>query len=466
MFAVHGNGLADQPLDVPQLAALARHAKADRVTVSACPSRAADTMNVGFRLDGQFVIDHVRDAIHVEPAGGNVSRHEGADAAVAEIFQRRRAGTLTLVAVNDGRVDACGQQLLGDLVCRSLSLHKDDRLVHCRLVEERDKQIIFPGAIDKHHLLLDAFHRRLLGRDGYAHGIHQHRAGQLDNFPRNGCREKKRLALFRQRGDHPPHVVDEAHVQHAIRLIEHEGFDRIEADNVLIHQIQQPARRGHEEVHALVHGLLLSVLPHAPKDDRVRKVQILAVGGDAVADLRGQLAGRRENEHPRLPDGRRQWVTVEILQQGQREGRRLARAGLGAPEQVLAREQMRNALRLHRRRTGVTRFTHRALQLRNQRAEDVSIALQLLQRDGRNRGRGRGCRTVRVMPLMPVRRLRRALLGMLCWAVVRTVALGTVSVSSGTKPVSATCRRRLIRMHYVCKSGASSMSLPAGIGGE
>ena len=39
--------------------------------------------------------------------------------------------------------------------------------------------------------------------------------------------------------------MDEAHIEHAIRFIEYKNLDRIQADEALLDQIEQPARGRH-----------------------------------------------------------------------------------------------------------------------------------------------------------------------------------------------------------------------------
>ena len=44
---------------------------------------------------------------------------------------------------------------------------------------------------------------------------------------------------------HLAHIVDEAHVEHAVRFIEYKDLDRVQADKALLDQIEQAARGRH-----------------------------------------------------------------------------------------------------------------------------------------------------------------------------------------------------------------------------
>ena len=72
--------------------------------------------------------------------------------------------------------------------------------------------------------------------------------------------------LLRQRGDDLPHVVDEAHVEHAVGLVEHEDRDLVEPDMALVEQVEQAPRRGDENVDAGLQRLHLVMLVDAAED--------------------------------------------------------------------------------------------------------------------------------------------------------------------------------------------------------
>ena len=100
-----------------------------------------------------------------------------------------------------------------------------------------------------------------------------------------------------------------------------------------------------------------------PKTTAVRELQELAVGGEALADLRGELArrARGSSARGRLGVGGR-GIRGEALQDRQREGGGLARAGLRDADQVAALQQVRDRLRLDGRGIGVVFFVERALE--------------------------------------------------------------------------------------------------------
>ena len=118
---------------------------------------------------------------------------------------------------------------------------------------------------------------------------------------------------------------------------------------------------------ASICGLMLT----PPKTTGERQRRVLAVASDAFLDLRRELARRREDQRADARAGastRRRGG--QTLQHRQREAGGLAGAGLRAGEQVAARQDDRDALRLDRRGLGVT-LLRDAAQQRGREAERI-----------------------------------------------------------------------------------------------
>ena len=60
--------------------------EADRISDGIRAARAADAMDVILHMHRKIVIHHVRNAVHIDAAGGDVGRHEHPHGAVFEIF--------------------------------------------------------------------------------------------------------------------------------------------------------------------------------------------------------------------------------------------------------------------------------------------------------------------------------------------------------------------------------------------
>jgi len=67
---------------------------------AAGPAGAADPVQVGLLVVRALVVDHVRDVVHVDAAGGHVGGDENVDLAAAEGAERALALSLAQVAVH------------------------------------------------------------------------------------------------------------------------------------------------------------------------------------------------------------------------------------------------------------------------------------------------------------------------------------------------------------------------------
>jgi hypothetical protein len=67
------------------------------------------------------------------------------------------------------------------------------------------------------------------------------------------------LTLLGQMLQYAPDVVNEAHIQHSVRLVQHQHFHAGQVNAALLHVVQKPARGGDDNIHAFDQLLLLRV---------------------------------------------------------------------------------------------------------------------------------------------------------------------------------------------------------------
>ena len=150
-----------------------------------------------------------------------------------------------------------------------------------------------------------------------------------------------------------PHIRQETHVEHAVGLVQHQELDLVELAGAALHVVEQPAGGGHQDIHAVAQGVLLLAVADAAEDDggaQVGEPGEIANGG---FDLRGQFAGRFEDQQAGL-----RAVLAELGEDRQRERCGLAGAGLRAADDVLAGEDQRNGAQLDGRRLDVAHGLH------------------------------------------------------------------------------------------------------------
>ena len=144
---------------------------------------------------------------------------------------------------------------------------------------------------------------------------------------------------FGQQLDDPLDVGQEAHVEHAVRLVEDEDLDLAEVRDLLADEVEQPARRRDEDLDAGAQGLDLRVHRHAAVDDGRAQRHGPPVRAHALVDLHRELARGDEDQGPDRMAGRREGrvrVRPEAIEDRQREGGRLAGARLRRGEDVAA----------------------------------------------------------------------------------------------------------------------------------
>ena len=169
--------------------------------------------------------------------------------------------------------------------------------------------------------------------------------------------EHQGLPPHRQLGDDPLDVVDKAHVQHPVGLVQHKDLDAGQVHIPLPDQVVQAAGAGHQDVDPLFQLFDLRGLAHAAEDDGRPQLEELPVLHKALLDLEGQLPGGGQDEGA---DGPRFFgrAGAQQIQHGQGEGRRLAGAGLGTAQQVLPFQHRGNGPRLDGRRLFIARPGH------------------------------------------------------------------------------------------------------------
>ncbi len=139
----------------------------------------------------------------------------------------------------------------------------------------------------------------------------------------------------------PLDVLDKAHVQHLVGLIEnhitHVGQVQAAASNVVHH----PPRRPDDHLRALAEAAQLAVNGLAAIDGQDADAAIAAILVARLGHLDGQLARGGEHDGLDLAQGR-----VHPFEHGQGKGGRLARAGLRLTDDVLPLHQQADGLRL------------------------------------------------------------------------------------------------------------------------
>ncbi len=121
------------------------------------------------------------------------------------------------------------------------------------------------------------------------------RLGKLADLAVERGREEHRLAVGRDPADDPLDLRLEAHVEHAVRLVEDEDLDVVEGDHLPLDEVLKPPGRRDDDVRAL-EPLGLRPDWRAAVGDTDPDALRGSEGLDRVGHLERELPGRHEHE--------------------------------------------------------------------------------------------------------------------------------------------------------------------------
>ena len=234
-------------------------------------------------------------------------------------------------------------ELAGEQVGVALGRGEDDRLGD-RVVDQAVAQQVelVVDVVDVDHVLVDRVVRGHLVLDLQPLRRVQQPVGELAHAVRQRGGEAHGLAVARQRLGDAEHLLGEAHVEHAVGLVEHQHLDAREVDAARVELVDQAARRSHEDLvrrreQAVLHrvGLAAGDAHGGGARDVLREV------ARGLGDLLRELAGGREHQHAR-PAAAARLGREHARERRQHERGGLAGAGGRAGDQVIAREQQRD----------------------------------------------------------------------------------------------------------------------------
>mmetsp|Transcript_110009 Transcript_110009/g.350887 ORF Transcript_110009/g.350887 Transcript_110009/m.350887 type:complete len:537 (+) Transcript_110009:384-1994(+) len=318
----------------------------------AAARRAAHAVDVVLDLRGEVVVDDVLDVLHVKPTGRDVGRHQDRRLALLELLEHPVALLLLLVAVDAERGEAVEPHLARELVAAALGLAEDEDLgaVH-HLLEQPLQAAPLVVLLHDLHVLPDGVRRpQVQGADVDVHGVLPADVSREPlHLPRPRGAPHQRLPVRADlRGD-LPHLRLEAHVQHAVRLVEHEVGHALQVGVAALQEVDEAARGRDDHLDPVPEVAALLGAGHAAVGAGVLDLGAPAEAVGLLLDLDGQLAGRRHHEHNGPVAAREVGLRVDVHDGGQKEGERLAGARLRDADHVAPGERDGPALHLDRR---------------------------------------------------------------------------------------------------------------------
>ena len=224
--------LAVGPLDGPQHRPFPRRDEEDRLAGASSAACAADTVDVGLGVVGYVEVDDVADAIDVESAGRHIGGDDDVELLVLQSLHRALAQSLAHVPVERRTGEAACLQLLGQLHGGHLGAHEDQHGVEILDLEDAGQRVQLVDAADLPVVLRHRGDRGRLRLDLHVHRIAQMLTGDPGDGVGKGGREQRHLFLWRRVAQDLFDVVEEAHAQHLVGLVEHDRTQHRQVEGV------------------------------------------------------------------------------------------------------------------------------------------------------------------------------------------------------------------------------------------
>ena len=301
-------------------------------------TRTADAVDIVFGVLWQLVVEDEIDVVHIDAARGDVGGDENLDGALAEKTQDALAHRLGDVAVKTVSGVAAGEEFLGALINGPFRVAKNDgkaRLLEVKKARDELDARALAGLVadlldrfDGEALALDLDELRILPvalDDAADRGIH--RRGEEEGLPFLG-----------ESAEEAFHLIGEAHVEHAVGLVEHGDANVGKIQGASLDMVDETTGRAHDDLHPLMQGADLAVDRSASVDrDGAESREPGTEALDLGADLHRELTRRADHEHLRIGI-----VPVDPGETGEAESGGFSRTGLGETDEILALERERN----------------------------------------------------------------------------------------------------------------------------
>lgn len=295
---------------------------------------APGAVQVGLLVVGDRVVDHVRDVIDVDAAGGDVGRDQDVLLAGLERGHRALARLLAHVAVHRGRVEPAVAELVGQTLGGTLGAREDHGLAAAVGLEDAGDDLVLVQRVRAVDEVVDVRLGETLigvGRPDVDRVGHEP-ARQRDDRAGHRGREKLRVPDGGDLREDLLDVGEEAEVEHLVGLVEHDLGRVRQVEQSLVVQVDEATRCADDDLRACLELIDLALVRLAAVDGHDAGRAPRGEHVDVLVDLDAQFAGRDDDQRLDAVLG----VGTEALHHGDAEAEGLPGAGLGLSDDVLA----------------------------------------------------------------------------------------------------------------------------------
>ena len=236
-------------LDERKLPELPRCDERNGQTFLARSSGSADPVDVGLRVLGKAVVDHMRQLRNIDSSCSNVRGNQNADPMLPHLVHDQLALCLRQVPVQHLGVITVGDELRAYLVALELGPAENQTVeirIHIDCPAENLELVLFIQLVE--YLLGEATGHILRLHSYQLIVLHEARC-QLENRIGHGGRKAQRLAVLGNLRKDILDVLDEAHVQHFVGLVQHTDLDCAQIQCPALHVVLNPSRGSHNDIH-------------------------------------------------------------------------------------------------------------------------------------------------------------------------------------------------------------------------
>ena len=165
--------------------------------------------------------------------------------------------------------------------------------------------------------------------------------GERADLARHRRAEQRGLAPARGEGEDLLDVLEEAEVEHLVRLVEHDVAARVQDERVARDEVEHAPDRPDDDLRALLELGLLRADRRAAEDGDGVDAAVAAVRAQRLGDLDAELARRRQDQRLRV-----RVLRIDEVDHREPERGGLARAGLRLADHVAPLEQLGDGLLL------------------------------------------------------------------------------------------------------------------------
>ena len=312
-------------------------------------ARASDTVDIILVFLRHVVVDNAIHIINVNAARGDVRRNQDGQLALLEGAHGLLALLLRNIAVDAVSLKSHADQIVAQTLAHDLRIAEDDGAFQPERADEPACHFNFFERRAGDGILCNVRAVVRVSGDGNLHLVALVHPRDGHNLLRDGRGEQAEIAAVLDLFDDLRHIVKETHVEHAVCLVQHNGLYLVKRERAALIMVHQPPRRGHDDLRMVFQLLDLSLNLRAAIDHGHADILIISKqSAQFVADLNGEFARRSENQPLQIFAFR-----VDMLDHGNAEGERLARAGRSLGDNVFPFHKFRDSLGLDAGRVSV-----------------------------------------------------------------------------------------------------------------